>query len=751
MNTFTQLDRAHQREEHLRAWNKQYAAGDPQVSDAVFDQEMREHASLRAVIPADKFPNPTILDEVGAAIASKRRVKHETPMLSLDNVFEAQPGTLEAWLAKTIEQVRGHAELISKNYHAVAPAYICCEPKVDGVALKLIYRLGGLFQACTRGDGEWGEDVTDFVAQTNLVPLRLRAALNCTITGEVYMPTHTFAARNKARAEAGLPLWKNPRNVVAGTLALADWGVARERGLQFIAHGMDPGDAALLGIHSQTNFAQFMTDEGVTAVPSWNCASDATDTPAVDFAKHRMQMDNWVLPTDGLVFKVDDFRVRQMMGDSTRSPRWAVAYKFLPEQATTTVNAIIAQVGRTGKLTPVAQLEPVMISGSEVSNASLHNEDQINRLGVRVGDRVTVHKAAEIIPEIVASLTNQDLEKDGTKRLEFSLVEHLGGRCPSCSGMILEQRRRASMSAGKLTDTTVNWFCGNSDCPAQLAGKIEHFCSRKALDVSCLGEALAVSIASGLSSERHRVPGNTNVAALLRLFDEDATYFANFDWETERGISRLGVLRGLQVVQGFQRARRLPLHRWLYALGIPSIGEGTSKEIARIFEGGWMLEALAAEDKTVAAVRAIYAIIAGDKVCLDLRALDVNTQQLGSVSAHSLIKFIQSPDGKLMLKFMAENKIVSSNFKPRAPAGEASPPLSGSGKVFVITGMLSKSRDLIAADIEAAGGKVGSSVSAKTDYLVLGANGGSKQQKAEKLKVPTISEEQLRDLIGATP
>ncbi len=775
------LDGLHQTEAQLREWNQAYVLGDPLVSDDVYDQTWREYAALRRMIPEDKFPHPTILDEVGCAPKETdgfAKVKHVIPMLSLDNIFEKDPGCVEKWFAK-MEYELGHS------------AFISVEPKIDGVAVKLTYIDDILRSAVTRGDGETGDDVTANVLAARLVPsMLIGEATNprriLEITGEVYIRKDKFAEMNEERRKQGLKLWKNPRNSAAGALKLQDQEEVARRGLSFVAHGLSRVDESY-AIGDSMDFVKLMRKVAINSVDYYTVPSSAeAAAAAVVEWKAKLSDEKWMIPTDGLVFKLNQWSHRNKLGMATRSPNWAIAYKFLPEQAVTTVNAIIVQVGRTGKLTPVAQLEPVSLAGSVVSNASLHNEDQINLLGVRVGDKVIVHKAAEIIPEIVESipymeryrelkdaLYHQYCEVEGRRdvkdaeitaevdaqlnkeRPPFSLVAHIDGKCPWCKSTMLEQRglARAGRDVGKCgaPEMSVNWFCGNSDCAAQLATRIEHFGARKTLDIANLGESLAIAIAEAANEsngEDCAVYGSkfpTTTETLLHLFKLEPKFFAELDWETEKGTAKLGMTRAEQVVAGFQRARAMPLHRWLWAVGIPSVGEGTSKEISRLFDVEGLFDIANAESGNQS-VRALYELVAGNTRSNVVAALQINTNQLGPVSAGALIDFVKSPDGKLVLDFLRANNVPSSNYAPHPPAASADAPLAG--KTFVITGTLSKSRDLIKEDIEKAGGKVGSGVSAKTNYLVLGENGGSKAEKAEKLNVPAINEDQLLAMIN---
>lgn len=785
-NTITPDHQA--REDQLRRWNEAYASGNPLVPDAIYDQTWREHKFEREHAVSDDFPSPTILDEVGCAPRVDDgfvKVKHVIPMLSLDNIFEKDEGSAEKWF-KDIELELGF------------PVFINVEPKIDGIALKLTYIDDILRSAVTRGDGETGDDVISNVLAAKLVPSLLPGeATNprriLEITGEVYIRKDTFAEMNEKRRAEGLKLWKNPRNSAAGALKLQDQEEVAKRGLSFVAHGLSRVDDSY-AIEDNADFVKLMRKVGIACMDDWSVTSSAESaTEAVRYWKEKMKDAAWMIPTDGIVFKIRAWYHRERLGTSSRAPKWAVAFKLLPEQAVTTVNAIIVQVGRTGKLTPVAQLEPVLLAGSEVSNASLHNEAQINALGVRVGDKVIVHKAAEIIPEIVSSITYDEVVRTAQAEVDisipymgetyteqnklradllvarinrarppFNLVDHIGGKCPWCKSTMIEQIVLAGRAVGKGSElpnknTSVNWFCRNADCGAQLATRIEHFGARKTLDIANLGESLAVAIARAANdsaAEECAIYGAEKYPSvsetLLHLFALKADFFAELAWDTDKGTAKLGMVRAEQVVAGFQRALAQPLHRWLWAVGIPSVGEGTSKEIARLFRDADDLAQLEVcvegKDEKNQSVRAVWALIRGVEDDPDVAALQINTNQLGNVSANALVEFVRSKDGKLVLEFWRTHSLQSSNYAPLPPVASSATPLAG--KSFVITGTLSKSRDLIKADIEAAGGKVGSGVSAKTDYLVLGENGGSKAEKADKLNVPSISEEQLLAMIA---
>jgi DNA ligase (NAD+) len=530
------------------------------------------------------------------------------------------------------------------------------------------------------------------------------------VRGEIFMPNEAFAAMNAERDEAGLPTFANPRNATAGTLKQLDPKSAAKRPLAFLAHGLGAYDGdpletehdfhALLQTlcipHNEPILTARNLDELLAAVARIN--------------EHRHTLD---YGTDGAVIKVLDRAEREHLGFTSRAPRWAAAYKFLPEQKETVLENISIQVGRTGVLTPVAELTPVLISGSTVSRATLHNQDEIDRKQIHIGARVLVEKAGEIIPAIVK--VTQPV--DGAKT--FSIFDHVGGKCPSCSGPISQE------------EGFVAWRCTNFQCPAQAVTRISHFSSRKALDLEGLGE----TVADALVRHGHcRTP--------LDLFDLTEPVLANLNLGTDESPRRFGEKNAAKVLAALEAAKTKPLNRWLFAMGIRQLGESAAKELSRLHQR-----------LTEIPSSSILAELLTDKRADAKKKNEVLTKfnitgDVGPAVAESVTAFFQSAAGQSVLTRFSELGIdpVSDNYLPIAAEADLSA-LPLAGKTFVITGTLSMDRDEMKALIENKGGKVSGSVSAKTHYVLAGEGGGSKRDKAEKLGVTIIDEAALQGMI----
>ncbi len=526
------------------------------------------------------------------------------------------------------------------------------------------------------------------------------------IRGEIFMPNAAFAAMNAERDEEGLPTFANPRNATAGTLKQLDPKIAAKRPLAFIAHGL--GDYEGEPLETEHDFHALLDSLGIPrnqpVIEARNL--DEVLQAVAHINQHRHDLD---YGTDGAVIKVLDRAEREQLGFTSRAPRWAAAYKFLPEQQETTLKDITIQVGRTGVLTPVAELEPVLISGSTVSRATLHNQDEIDRKFIHIGARVLVEKAGEIIPAIVKVTT----ALPGAKT--YSIFDHVGGKCPSCSGPISQE------------EGFVAWRCTNFQCPAQAVTRISHFASRKALDIDGLGETVADALI------RH---GHCKTP--LDLFDLTESTLANLNLGTEENPRRFGEKNAAKVLAALEEAKTKPLQRWLFAMGIRHLGESASKELARLHA-----------DLTEIAASPILAELLKDtradaKKKNELLSQHHITGDVGPAVAETVTAFFHSDAGKNAL-----TRLSSLGINPQSPISNlqsSTGPLTGF--TFVLTGTLSIERDAMKQRIESHGGKVSGSVSVKTSYVLAGEGGGSKRDKAEKLGVPVISEEDLERMIS---
>lgn len=707
-------------ERHNRLY---YVEAAPEIEDAEYDRLFRELEELEAAHPELADANSPTLRVGGEPLSHFLPVEHLVPMLSIDDVFELKEEQLEELRRKNAGLPEGErlpevAELeliefyerLQRNLGKPA-VRVTVEPKIDGVAVGLVYRDGALAYAATRGDGTRGDDITQNVRTIRSVPLRLAAGAPelLEVRGEIFMPNEAFAAMNAERDEAGLPTFANPRNATAGTLKLLDPKLVAKRPLAFLAHGLGAYDGPPLA--TEHDFHALLDRLGV---PRNRPVIEVDDLDGLLAAVRRIGAERHALGfgTDGAVVKVLDRAEREVLGFRSRAPRWAAAYKFLPEQRETVLERITIQVGRTGVLTPVAELTPVVVAGSTISRATLHNQEEITRKDIRIGARVLVEKAGDVIPAVVRVL------EQAPGAVPYSLFEQVGGMCPSCHGPIAQE------------EGFVAWRCVNFECPAQAVTRISHFAGRKALDLEGLGETVAEALVSrGLC----RTP--------LDLFGLHESELAALNLGTEAEPRRFGEKNAAKLVAAVAAAPGRPLHRWLFAMGIRHLGESAARELARLHPD---LRELAASPILHELVRDTKADAKKKNPLLAPLAI---TGDVGRAVAESVTSFFASEAGRHVLERLESLGInpQSDNFRPQATALDPSAcPLFG--MTFVITGTLSADRDTIKERIEALGGKVSGSVSKATTYLLAGEGGGSKRDKAEKLGVPVIDEAQLEAL-----
>jgi DNA ligase (NAD+) len=554
-------------------------------------------------------------------------------------------------------------------------------------------------QVLSEGDGASSSSI--------LNPLSSIPAL-LEIRGEIFMPNAAFAALNAERDEAGLPTFANPRNAAAGTLKQLDPKIVAQRPLAFLAHGLGAYDGEALA--TEHDFHALLESLHIPHnQPLLTCGNLAELLDAVTtINRHRHTLD---YGTDGAVIKVLDRAQREQLGFTSRAPRWAAAYKFLPEQKETTLTNITLQVGRTGVLTPVAELAPVLISGSTVSRATLHNQDEIDRKQIHLGATVLVEKAGEIIPAIVK------VTRAVPGTAVYSIYQHAGGNCPSCGGLIAQE------------EGFVAWRCTNFQCPAQAVTRIKHFASRKALDLEGLGEIVAEALV------RH---GHCHTP--LDLFDLTEETLASLNLGSDDAPRRFGEKNAAKVLAALGAAKSKPLHRWLFAMGIRQLGEAAAKELSRLHR----TLADLAESPVLAEI--LRDTRADAKKKNEILAPYAITGDVGPAVAESVTAFFRSAAGRQLLTRLGALDINPTSTIHHPPSPEAALPLSG--LTFVITGTLSLDRDAMKEFIESHGGKVSGSVSAKTSYVLAGEGGGSKRSSAEKLGVPVINEAGLAALLA---
>lgn len=663
----------------LEHHNRQYHVLDaPEITDAEFDALMRELRAIETAHPGLVTPDSPTQRVGGAPLAELGEVRHRLPMLSLDNAFASE---------EVVAFDRRVRERLGLAVDAAPIAY-SAEPKMDGLALSVTYEDGLLVRAATRGDGTTGEDVTHNVRTIPMVPLRLHGddwPASLEVRGEVFMPVARFEDFNRRAALAGEKTFVNPRNAAAGSLRQLDPRITAQRPLEavFYALGIVEGERTPLP-RSHVAAMQALRAWGLPVSRLQEAVAGVDGL--LDYYR-RMGERRAALPfqIDGVVYKVDSYLLQERLGFVSRAPRWAVAHKFPAEEAFTTVRGIEWQVGRTGAITPVARLEPVFVGGVTVSNATLHNLDELRRKDVRVGDTVVMRRAGDVIPEVARVLL--DRRPAGTTEAQLPTA------CPVCDSPVAREEGEA-----------VARCTGGLHCPAQRKEALRHFASRRALDIQGLGTELVEQLVdTGLV----RTPAD--------LFALDA--------EKLRGLERMGEKSATKLQQAIEASRQTTLPRFLYALGIRNVGEATALQLAEHFGD-------------LAALRAADA--AGVQEVPDI----------GPIIAAQVAEFFRDPHNLAVVDALLAAGITWPVMTSRESRGS----LPFAGKTFVLTGTLpSLSRDEAADRIRALGGKVSGSVSKKTDYVIAGAEAGSKLAKAEALGVPVLDEEGFNALCAKAP
>ncbi len=739
--------------ELLERYNREYYdEADPSVSDAYYDKLFLELHRLEKKHPEWNDPNSPTKRVGGTVLEGFNSVRHEIPMLSIDDIFAHRDD-----LIPDTELVDFYNRL-SKTLNTSNVA-VTVEPKIDGVAVTLMYRQGKLDYAATRGDGDMGDDITENVRTIRQIPLILpKDAPNVLeVRGEIFMKNEDFAKLNDKRDAEGLSVFANPRNATAGTLKLLNSTEVATRPLSFIAHGLGAYEGAplsdvrefwdlLKSCHIPCNQPIYYTD---------NLEETRQAVQKIDELRHTLSYG-----TDGAVIKIRNFALREELGYTARAPRWAAAYKFPPEQRETLLEKIIIQVGRTGVLTPVAELDPVLISGSTVSRATLHNQDEIDRKDVRIGDTVLVEKAGEIIPAIV----QVDLKKRPVNTSAYNIYQATGGVCPACGNPI-------SREEGK-----VAWRCTNFTCPAQTSTRITHFCSRAALDIESIGSTVADALVqTGM------------VKSTLDLFTLSVPQLANLNLGTEEDPRRYGEKNAQKAIDALNEARHAPLDRWLLGFGIPMIGEVVAKAIAQthpnleqVANSAYLNDLIKLDTLTQEVQNANpnrkenkQSIKDGSASIINLQEkydklsqeiadlvepylnigyLKKNTAKwsygcdIGTVAAKSIVSYMHSHAGVHVLETLNQLGIHPQSQTYLANKLEAPAGILG-GKTFVITGTLSQPRSYFEQLIIENGGKPISAISKSTNYLLSGEGGGSKKDKALKFGVPILSEADFMEMI----
>ncbi|TRZ41068.1 NAD-dependent DNA ligase LigA [Robertkochia solimangrovi] len=643
-----------------------YVLDSPVISDFEFDMKLKELQELEEAHPEFYDPNSPSVRVGGMITRNFETVVHEHRMYSLDNSYSRED--LLEW-EKRIEKILG-AENVN----------FTCELKYDGASISITYENGKLLRAVTRGDGFQGDDVTNNVKTIRSVPLVLRGDYppKFDIRGEIILPYEGFTKMNQERIEAGEDPYMNPRNTASGSLKLQDSAEVARRPLDCLLYNLTGNN---LGVHTQFESLQKAREWGFKVPDTARLCHTVQEVFEFvdywDIHRHAMPYE-----TDGVVIKVNDIVQQEELGYTAKSPRWAMAYKFKAEQVSTRLNSISYQVGRTGAVTPVANLEPVLLAGTTVKRASLHNADQMEKLDIRIGDEVFVEKGGEIIPKIIAV--------DFTKRDPESLPLSYISNCPECGTPLIRKPGEAQH------------YCPNTyGCPPQITGRIQHYISRKAMDIEGLGsETVELLFKEGLID---------NYADLYELTKDQVV-----------PLERMAEKSAENLVNGIEKSKEIPFERVLFALGIRYVGETVAKKLARAFGS--------IENISKASLEELCAV-----------------DEIGIKIAESVIEFFSDEGNVLIVKrlrdYGVQLEISADKLENLSDALK--------GVTFVVSGVFEKvSRNELKKLIEDNGGKVASSISSKTNYVVAGANmGPSKKDKAEKLGVAIISEDDFLNML----
>jgi DNA ligase (NAD+) len=772
-------------EEHNRRY---YDEARPTVSDAAYDALLRELKELEDAHPELITPDSPTRRVGEKATDGFRQVRHARPMLSLDNLF-AKDGfeALRKWIASVERLLPGE----TLEWHV--------EPKIDGLAVSVRYENGLLKTGATRGDGERGDDITENLKTIRTLPLRLpggtRSVVSQTsageggaerdapafappsptvsgtrrsvslqvppvleVRGEVYLPVAAFRKIQEEMIAAGEEPFANARNTAAGTLKQLDPALVAKRPLEIVLYGL--GETSVELPPTQAALIAWLGELGLRTPKFSRVCATAEEVMAAIDELDRIR-DTFGFETDGAVIKLNSLAQRERVGFHSKAPKWAKAWKYVSEQAETRLRGITVQVGRTGTLTPVAELEPVFLRGSTISRATLHNEDEIRRKDIRIGDTVVIEKAGEVIPAVVRVV----VEKRPTEAQPFEFLAHIEYKCPACGGPVSRDPEFAV------------WKCDNLGCPAQKTRRLEYFAKRGALDLEGLGGIVADKLVErGL------------VADPLDVFDLKLEPLATLNLGTDEEPRVFGEKNATKLLEAIERAKTLPLARWLHALAIPEAGEETAHDLARFhttldeLADSPLLRSVVELDDLRSAIEAASPKSEAHKAKSELEKLALKSRQaelkdhadgvargliakgfaasskkknaaerdavvaVGPVAARAVLAWFGNEAGRAVLHRMQELHLSPQGGTSAAPAADS--PFAG--KTCVLTGTLEKmSRNEAAEKIRVRGGNVSSSVSRKTDYVIAGPGAGSKLEDARQLGVTVIDEAQFREMLGA--
>jgi DNA ligase (NAD+) len=724
------------RAEVARHDERYYRQARPEISDFEYDALKRDLADLEARFPqfaAADSPTQQVGDD---RVQGFREVAHRQRMLSLDNTYSE-------------EEVRAfHTRLV--RLLGTEDLSYTVEPKIDGVAVSLTYEQGRFVRAVTRGTGEKGDDITANALTIARLPRELRAVPGTVmpeiveIRGEIYLTAAEFARLNAERAAAGEDLYANPRNTAAGAIKQLDPAEVARRRLSIVLYSLGHCEPAVVGTQAELHARlQAWGLPGVERI--WHVRGIDAVWAAINELDQLRR--GFAYGTDGAVVKLDDLALQREAGSTAKAPSWAIAYKYKPDTARTRLKAITIQVGKTGILSPVAELEPVFLAGSTISRATLHNEEEIRRKDIRVGDLVEIEKAGEVIPAVLRSFP----EERPPGAAEFDLPAAVGHQCPVCGGAI------AKLAVADEEAQGVAWKCQNYDCAAQRAGRLGFFCSRRALAIDGVGGVVATKLV-----ELGHVQDPPD------LYDVRLATLATLNLGTAEEPRVFGEKNATKVVAARDAARALPLEKWLYALSVPDVGESTARELGRRHRSfaeltdSPLLRAVLRKAELAAGRelqapnsrknppkdeadkvrrRELCAKLDAEVAALDVGPLAGVPSDIGPAVAASVVEFFGSEPGKRLLA-----KLAKLGIDPQGTVASAG---VFTGKTFVLTGTLpSLKREEAEQRILAAGGKVSGSVSKKTSYVLAGAEAGSKLEKAQSLGVPVIDEAEFLRLLG---
>jgi DNA ligase (NAD+) len=631
-----------------------YQKDAPLVSDQEYDRLYRELLDLETAHPELRTAESPSQRVGGEPLPHFTTVAHAVPMQSLDNTYSAT-------------ELEHFYDRVQKALEGQELSFVI-EPKIDGLAVSLRYEHGKLVQGLTRGDGRKGDDITANLRTIRTLPLEIACdAEVLEVRGEIYYPSAAFAKLNRQREAAGEALFANPRNAAAGTLKQLDSRLVAKRPLAIVLYG--PGELRGVDCATQSDFLKLVKKLGLPAPEkTWFGRTKADLLDAVE--KMDATRRGFAYATDGAVIKLDSWRLRAALGATSKAPRWAIAYKYSAEKAVTTLEGVSFQVGRTGAITPVAELAPVLLAGTTVKRATLHNFEEIKRKDIRIGDHVTVEKAGEVIPAVLGVVL--DARTAAVKEIK---PPH---ECPACQHALVWDG--------------IFLRCPNKACPAQTQRKLQHFAQRGAMDIDSMGESLVEQLVA---------------ANLVR----DPTDFYHLTLEQLSGLERMAEKSAQNVLAGIEASKQQDLWRLIFGLGILHVGAGSARALAGHFGSLDRIARAGAEELQ-------------------------SVRDVGDVVAESVVTWFGAEENRRLVERLRAAGVNLTSQQQAAATGGA----DFTGKIFVLTGTLTEPRDVVADRIRAAGGKVASSVSKKTSYVIAGEHAGFKLEDAQRLGVAVLSE-----------